>query len=140
MARSASTKIKAAATRAKDTVGKAEGPSPNPMTNLILTDVALRGGGQLLRHAVERALLTTKYDPVKAKKIVAGRTLTETLISTALARVATRSVPGAILVGGGLLAKTLFDRRRGKHTARAEGEKAIQKRLEQAEPGREADR
>lgn len=139
MARSPSTGIRAAASKAKDTVARADGPSPNPMTNLVLTDIALRGGGQLLRHAVERALLSTKYDPVKAKKIVAGRTLTETLISTALARVATRSVPGAILVGGGLLAKTLFDRRRGKYAAKVEGEKAIQKRVEQAEPKREAD-
>lgn len=140
MARSPSTKIKAAASMAKDTVAKAEGPSPNPMTNLILTDIALRGGGQLLRHAVERTLLSTQYDPAKAKKIVAGRTMVDTLISTALARVAMRSVPGAILVGGGLLAKTLFDRRRGKHAARLEGQKAIQKRVEQAEPNLEPER
>ena len=33
---------------------QAPSPSPNPMTNLIIADFALRSGGQLLRHAVER--------------------------------------------------------------------------------------
>ncbi len=35
-----------------------------------------------------------------------------------------RSVPGAILVGGGLLAKTLYDRRKGK-AAERKGEAKI---------------
>jgi hypothetical protein len=40
-----------------------------------------------------------------------------------------RSVPGALIVGGGLLAKTLYDRRKAR-TARAEGEKDIQEMSE----------
>ena len=48
----------------------------------------------------------------------------QTLVSTALARIATRSVPGAIVIGGGLLAKTLYDRRRGKAAAK-KGAKAL---------------
>jgi hypothetical protein len=107
--------------------------SPNPMTNLVLTDILLRSGGQFLRHAVERTLLRTQYDAKKAKQIVKGRSMTQTMVSTALARMATRSVPGAILVGGGLLAKTLYDRKRGTKTAKAEGEKAIRERVETAE-------
>ena len=113
-------------TKAK--LDQVEGPSPNPMTNLILTDLVLRGGGQILRHAVEAALLKTKYDAKKAKKIIAGRSIAQTMISTAVARFATRSVPGMILVGGGALAKLLYDRSKGKREARAEGKAAIDKR------------
>ena len=118
-------RITAVASKAKDAVAKADGPSPNPMTNLLLADLALRGGGQLLRHAVERTLLGAKFSPTRAKNIVNGRTMFQTLLGTAVARIAMRSVPGAILVGGGLLAKTLFDRREGKRSARAKGQREI---------------
>ena len=117
---------------AKAKLDQVEGPSPNPMTNLVLTDLLLRGGGQLLRHAVEGALLTTKFDKRKAKKIITGRSMTQTLVSTAIARVATRSVPGMILVGGGAIAKLLYDRNQDKRAARREGEKAIAERVESA--------
>ena len=117
---------------AKATLDKVEGPSPNPMTNLVLTDLLLRGGGQLLRHAVEGALLTTKFNKKKAKKIITGRSMTQTLVSTAIARVATRSVPGMILVGGGAIAKLLYDRNQDKRAARREGEKAIAEQIEHA--------
>ncbi len=103
------------------------GPSPNPLTNLVMADIALRGGGRLLRHVVERGLLGTAYAAGKAGKIVKGRGMAQTLISTALARVATRSVPGAIIVGGGMLAKTLYDRRKGAARARAEGAAAVER-------------
>jgi hypothetical protein len=123
------TKAKVAGTvdAAKVKLDAVDGPSPNPMTNLILTDLLLRGGGRLMRQAVEGALLSTKYDKDKAKKIIAGRSMSQTLISTAVARLATRSVPGAILVGGGLLAKMLYDRRQGEHAAKRRGEKDIAK-------------
>ena len=123
--KTAASKVKSAAAKAKSVAAEAEGPSPNPMTNLLIADLALRGGGQLLRHAVERTLLGAKYSPTKARNIVAGRTMFQTLLGTAVARIAMRSVPGAILVGGGLLAKTLFDRRADKRSARAEGQRAI---------------
>jgi len=108
-------------------------PSPNPMTNMILADVLMRGSGSLMRRAVEHSLLGKALgSPTKAKRIIKGRTMTQTLVGTALARIATRSVPGALIVGGGLLAKTLFDRKRG-HKAREAGEKAVEK---QADRGR----
>jgi len=37
--------------------------------------------------------------------------LTKGLAGAAMARIASRSVPGAIVIGGGLLAKMLYDRR-----------------------------
>jgi len=118
---------------AKATLDRVEGPSPNPMTNLVLTDLLLRGGGQILRHAVEGALLTTKFDKTKARKIITGRSMTQTLVSTAIARVATRSVPGMILVGGGAIAKLLYDRNQDKRTARRAGQKAIAEQVESAD-------
>lgn len=96
---------------ATDKVAPATPISPNPMTTVLLADVALRAGGALLRRGVETGILGQKFGQKKAGNLVKGRSMTQTLVGTALARVATRSVPGAIVVGGGLLAKTLYDRR-----------------------------
>ncbi|WP_298197082.1 hypothetical protein [Novosphingobium sp.] len=88
--------------------------SPDPMTRMILADLVLRGGGALMRRAVEQNLLGRTLGKGKAQKIIKGRTMGQTLLGTAVARIATRSVPGAIIVGGGLLAKALYDRKKGK--------------------------
>ncbi|MBC2652702.1 hypothetical protein H7F49_13450 [Novosphingobium flavum] len=92
----------------------AAAPSPDPMTRMILADLVLRGGGALMRRAVEQNLLGRTLGKGKAQKIIKGRTMGQTLLGTAVARIATRSVPGAIIVGGGLLAKALYDRKKGK--------------------------
>ena len=118
--------------KAAETLDAAKGISPNPATNLLIADLALRGGGQLMRHAVERGVLGIKFSPDKAHNIVKGRSMAQTLIGTALARIATRSVPGAILIGGGLLAKTLYDRRHGVRAAEAKGKAVV---AEQADKG-----
>ncbi|KAJ8137866.1 hypothetical protein OY671_008922, partial [Metschnikowia pulcherrima] len=73
-----------------------------------------------------------KTGTAKAKKIIRGRTMGETSIGTASARVATRSVPGAIMVGGGSSAKTSYDRRHGK-SAKAEGEAAVDAKAKKGE-------
>lgn len=108
------------------------GPSPNPKTNLILADLALRGGSMLVREGLERGLLGKRYAPDKAKKILKGRSMTESMVSTAIVKLATRSIPGAILVGGGLLAKTLYDRRKGK-AAKKQGEATLASMAEDGE-------
>ncbi|MBW8784089.1 MAG: hypothetical protein JF593_05545 [Novosphingobium sp.] len=105
--------------------------SPNPMTNMIVADIAIRGGEMLLNRAVEEAVLGAKYGAKKGKKVVKGRSMGQTLLSTAIARIATRSVPGAIVVGGALLAKTLYERRKPR-VADAEGEAELD---EQARKG-----
>lgn len=112
--------------------GDFSGPSPNPRTNLVIADVALRSGSMLARRAVERALLGSRYAPRKARAILKGRTLGETLLHTAIAKVATRSVPGMIVVGGALLAKTLYDRSKGG-LAEVEGEVAMAEMAEDGE-------
>jgi hypothetical protein len=40
-------------------------------------------------------------------------------------------VPGALLVGGGLLAKTLYDRSQSRRAARRAGDKALAKQAEE---------
>ncbi|MBV1690760.1 hypothetical protein KRR38_24550 [Novosphingobium sp. G106] len=134
------TTAKKAGTAARNTADKAgtaikqsQGFSPNPMTNLIIADVALRGGGRLLRHVVERTLLGVKYPPDKARDIVKSRSMAQTLVGTAVARVATRSVPGALLIGGGLIAKALYDRSQKRSKAKVEGDSAVD---EQANNGK----
>lgn len=100
------------------------GLSPNPMTNLLITDLLLRGGGRLLKNVVERTVLGASFPSAKAKKIVKGRSMAQSLVGTALARIATKSVPGAIVVGGGMLAKALYERRRKGASAQKGEEQA----------------
>lgn len=76
--------------------------------NRILAEIARKGGGRLLNTAVAKALPGDGDGKPSRKTLLGG-------IAGALAvRLATRSVPGAIMVGGGILAKTLFDRRRAR--------------------------
>jgi hypothetical protein len=126
-----------AATRAAAKIGKAA-PSPNPMTNLLIADIVLRGGGRVMRHLLETNLLKTKYPPQMARDIVKGRGIVRTFAGAAIARLATRSVPGALVVGGGLLAKALYDRRKGEE-ARVKGEKAVDRRAAKARSGKAPD-
>jgi len=123
----------AAAKEIVDTEDAFSGPSPNPKTNLVFADVALRAGALLVRQGIERGLLGKRYAPEKARSILKGRTLPETLVGGAIAKLATKSVPGAIIVGGGLLAKTLYDRRKSNLT-KAKGEVPLEK---MAEDGKE---
>jgi hypothetical protein len=116
-----------AATGESDTV---LGPSTNPATNLIIQDIAMRASGRLVRHTVEKGLLRGRYGGQAAKAIVENRTITQTLVSGLLARYATRSLPGAILIGGGLVVKTLYDRGRSKRLAKRSGDKTLKKMAE----------
>lgn len=105
------------------------GPSENPETNFVIADIAIKAGSYLARRGVERSMLVGRYGKETAHQIVHNKTLKDTLISTVLARIATRSVPGALVVGGGAVAKALLDRRKSRLRAKAEGDEAL---LEQA--------
>ena len=105
------------------------GPSPDPSSNIILADVAMRMGSYLLRGAVERSFLKGRYGKQTAKHIVKNRGIGQTLASVAIAKFATRSVPGAVIVTGGMAAKVLLDQRKARRSARREGDKEL---LEQA--------
>jgi hypothetical protein len=74
--------------------------------NRVIADIVRKGGGKLLNAAVD-ALLPGDATKQPAKK----KTLLGGLAAAAAVRVATRSVPGAIVVGGAMLAKRLYDKR-----------------------------
>lgn len=95
-----------------------QGPpsAPAPMTKLIIADLALRAGQALLKRGVEKGIVGGFPGAKKAGRVIKGRTVMQTVVGTAIARIATRSVPGAIIVGGGMLAKTLYDRKHGSKT------------------------
>ena len=125
-------KVSRAVTRSNDTV---PGPSTNPATNLIVSDLILRSIGRLARHSVEKGLLGRRYGKDVAKLAVENRSLIETLAVFGATRLATRSVPGAALVAGSLLAKTLYDRRRSRKAAQRSGDRAVTKQARRGKRG-----
>lgn len=105
------------------------GPSDNPATNLLLAEIAMRAGSTVLRRVVERGLLKGRYGKDTARDIIGNRSLKRTLATTAVSRFATRSVPGALIVGTGLAAKLLFERSQSRRKAKRAGDRNL---LEQA--------
>lgn len=93
-----------------------------PVSKLTDNPLARRAAGklreghsQLTSKAIETVLMEGKSGGQKRLS------LPRKLVGLALMRVATRSVPGAILVGGALLAKHLHDKKKA-HDAQASGE------------------
>ena len=84
----------------------------------LLARLVRTTGGKVLDQATAR-LFPPVADAAKAK-----RPVSRAIAGAALTRIATRSVPGALLVGGGLLAKTLYDRRRARKAVAERGENA----------------
>ena len=112
----------------KNTPAKADGmpgPSTNPATNMLIADIALRSAGRVVRNSMEKGMLRAGLDRDQAREIIDGRTMLSSMILYGASKIATRSVPGALLVGGGLLAKTLYDRGLSRREARRQGMKQI---------------
>ena len=107
------------------------GPSPNAATNLLIHDLVLRSVGRIARQTVEKGLLQRRYGRNFAKDAVENRSMLHALAAYGATKVATRSLPGAALVGGGLLAKTLWDRSRGRRSARRAGDKTLKKQAKE---------
>ena len=125
--------LRRAARRGKGALAKVPGPSSNPATNLLILDIAMRGASMVAGRAMERALLRTRYQREKAHDIIKGRTMLSSLAATGVARVATRSVPGFLLVAGGLFAKAVFDRSLRPREAVRRGERQLAEQAAQAE-------
>lgn len=109
------------------------GPSPNPATNLIIHDIMLRSAGRLSRMAVEKAVLGKQYGKQFAKDAVENRSVLHTLAAYGVTKVATRSVPGAVVVGTGLVLKVLFDRSQSRREARRQGDRQLRKQARRAD-------
>lgn len=117
--------------RAK-TPGKTDGmpgPTDNPATNLLMADVVIRAGSYVARRAIEKGILRGRYGKDVARDIVHNKTLGQSLFSYGLAKLATKNLPGAVIVGGGALVKTLYDRRKSRSSQRREGDREL---IEQA--------
>lgn len=112
---------------------KVPGISTNPATNVLIADVVLRGLSRLVRRNIEKAMLRAQYAPEEAKRILQGRTLGQKAMQITASRLAMRSVPGALLVTGGLLAKAMLDRSQSKREAARAGRKKLQEQAENAE-------
>ena len=125
--------VRSALDKTRGGLEKVPGPSPNPATNVLIAEILVRSGGRLARRAMEKGLLKARFEREQAAAIIEGRGLAHSLISTTVARVATRSVPGALLVGGGLLAKTLYDRSISRRRARRRGRKALERQADNAD-------
>ncbi|MAL00387.1 MAG: hypothetical protein CL805_15055, partial [Citromicrobium sp.] len=97
---------------------------PNPAANLIMANAIVRTGSILLRRAVDKRMLRGRYGKDTAEAAAENQGLGSTLTALALSKVAARSSTGAVVVGGGMLAKALYDRRQAKK-ARAKGDAQI---------------
>jgi len=126
------TTARKAASKTKQTLSKVPGPSNNPATNLLIMDIAVRGASLVAGRVMEKALLKTRYHPEKAADIVKGRTMVKSLAATGAARMATRSVPGFLIVSGGLLAKAVFDRSFSRRESVRRGEQTLAEQAAQA--------
>ncbi|TIX49770.1 hypothetical protein [Alteraurantiacibacter aquimixticola] len=109
---------------------KVTGATDNPAANLLMADIVMRTGSYLLRNFVERSFLKGRYGKQTARQMVKNRPVTLTLASIAVAKIATRSVPGALVVSTGLIAKALYDRGRSRHTAESQGDAELLDRVE----------
>lgn len=79
----------------------------------LLARLVRQGGGRLLNTAIDKVLPDTPTEEKVKRNLFAG-------IAGAVAmKVATRSVPGAIVVTSGLLAKRLYDRRKARKATTA---------------------
>jgi len=118
---------------AKRGVKKVPGPSTNPATNLLVADIGIRIASRLFRRTVEKGLLQLKFPPEKAHEVIEGRSLGQTLITAGIARVATRSIPGALLVTGGIIAKSIFDRSLSRRQSERKGTRDLEKQADNAD-------
>jgi len=117
----------------KEGLKRVPGPSTNPATNLIVADLGMRVASRLFRRTVEKGLLRLKFPPEKAHEVIEGRSLGQTLIMAGIARVATRSVPGALLVTGGIVAKSILDRSLTRRESSRRGTRELEKQADNAD-------
>jgi hypothetical protein len=117
----------------KKRLSKVPGPSTNPATNILIADLGMRAASRLFRRTMEKGLLRLKFPPEKAHEIIEGRSLGQSLVIAGLARVATRSVPGALLVTGGLIAKSILDRSLSRRESVRRGTRELEEQAENAD-------
>ncbi len=69
-----------------------------------------RGASFLGRKAAEKLFVGSSLGKALAEEAAQNTALTNSLITFGITKIGTRSVPGAVLVGTGLVLKSLYDR------------------------------
>lgn len=100
---------------ANATPAAAPGGTSPVVTQAHWSRTALTGAGRLITTAANDELVRNMIG-AKARSQVAATVFGGTVMGAIAARIATRSVPGALLVGGALLAKAIYDQRKAKTT------------------------
>jgi hypothetical protein len=80
-----------------------------PVNKGLLAGIARRGGNRVINRVVTDLMPADEVKPSIGKRIVGA----------ALVRIASRSVPGAIIVGGGLLARAIHRKRQEQRAKQA---------------------
>ncbi len=88
------------------------------VASLLVADIVMGAGSFLLRRFVDKRVLKADYDDKTARELRSRRTRGQAVASAAATKLATRSVPGAALVGGGLLLGSMYKRGRARKAAR----------------------
>jgi len=96
----------------------------DPASTILLANAAILAGSYIVRRAVEKGLLRGRYGSDAAQEVMASKNIGQTVIAVGLAKLATRSLPGAAIVGGGAVAKALYDRRQAKRKKQRKAAKA----------------
>jgi hypothetical protein len=103
-------------------------PSPDPNTNLMISDIVLRGTSLFLRRKLKDRMLLEEYEPDQVAKFKDGKGLIRTVGLLGASRLASGSLPGLALVAGGLAAKTIYDRGKARQLRRRRTRKAAAER------------
>lgn len=101
--------------RKRHTPDQPETPKRHPLLRLLTADIVLRAGSYALRRAVDKGLVRGKAaDAVPDHKPSASTRV----LTAAASAIATRSVPGALLVGSGIIVHTLYKRGKARRAER----------------------
>jgi hypothetical protein len=84
-----------------------------------LLDIALKESRRYAKRRFDRKLADAGYDEQHLNAAVKREGFVRWIAAAALARLAARSVPGALAVGGAVVAKALLDRRKSAAGAEA---------------------
>ena len=106
---------------------------PKPETRALVTDVALRTVGRVMRQSANRKVVGSLISG-QARRAAKRGGLTSSLVGVIAARIATRSVPGALLVGGVLAVKAVRDYKRVQKEQAEDGDLPVLKPAKKAKP------
>lgn len=90
-------------------------PKRHPLLRLLTADLVLRAGSFALRRAVKKGLVRGKVADVVPDHKPSPSTR---VLTAAASTLATRSVPGALLVGSGMVVHALYKRGKARRAER----------------------